>query len=101
MRERKPFKQAWRETRVNNKSYSARRTELKQKRAEKTAIAKASRSSWNYKLADFSNRLDGYSNNWIRRVTIPILLFGLGTITFPLGIIFWILALFLISGKRH
>ncbi len=87
MRKQKPFREAWREVRQERKA----RDELRKQKQD---------SSMGNKLVKFGSNLDNFANNWIRHVTIPIILFILGCVTFPVGILFWIVALYMMSSTK-
>lgn len=79
------------------------RAEVKKRhlaRSKKEAERKRDGSGWNYKLANFGTNTENLGNRLIRRVTIPIILFIIGGVTFPIGIIFWLLALYMVTSKN-
>lgn len=75
--------------------------EFKKARLARAKNVKKEEDKLSYKLNKFSKNLDLMSGNLMRRVTIPIILFIIGGVTFPIGILFWLLALYMATSKKQ
>lgn len=74
--------------------------EQEQARLKAKADKKANRPPLAIRIGKASQRIGDTGDSLMKRVTIPIILLVIGAVTFPVGIIFWLIGLGLMFGPR-
>jgi hypothetical protein len=77
--------------------------EQEQARIKAKADKKANQPNLAIRVGKASQRIGDTGDSMMKRITIPIILFIIGAVTFPIGIIFWLVGLGLMfgSGKKR